>query len=197
VAEPQELDGPSTAPRGEAGVGAGGIGVGLRARVGVGDRVGSARLLRQAEHAVEPVERKGAWSDRLGKPALSDQPRELELHEAVLRMHEAQREPQVALVRRPDMRDAESVAHDLDRRFEACGAQRALRLRQAGAQIDEARTRDGDGQQDEARENSADPAQGLHRAHVMLTMTVFLVVKCSSIASSVASLPRPDVFTPP
>lgn len=33
--------------------------------------------------------------------------------------------------------------------------------------------------------------------HVMLMMTVFLWVKCSSIDSSEASRPRPDCFVPP
>ena len=36
-----------------------------------------------------------------------------------------------------------------------------------------------------------------HRHHAMFTMMVFLCVKCSSIASSEASLPRPEDFTPP
>jgi hypothetical protein len=34
-------------------------------------------------------------------------------------------------------------------------------------------------------------------AYCMFTIIVFLCVKCSSIASKLASLPRPEFFTPP
>ena len=59
---------------------------------------------------------------------------------------------------------------------------------------------DGTGKQERGRGKDPRPQPGSaapHGPQPMFTMMVFLWVKCSSIASSEASLPRPEDFTPP
>ena len=112
-------------------------------------------------------------------------------------MQKPKGEPQIALVLRVDIRDAVLVAQDLEACFEPLDGERARFGRQAGAQIKHADPSRRTAEQQQRRRQPQDPAHDAHGVQARFTMTVFFVVKCSSIASSVASFPRPEDLTPP
>jgi hypothetical protein len=71
-----------------------------------------------------------ARAEHLGEPAGAGAPVHLHLPQAVLRVHEAEREVRITLGAGEDVRDAVAVAQDFDRRLEPRNAQRAFDPRQ-------------------------------------------------------------------
>ena len=102
----------------------------------------------------------------------------------------------VAVVAGPDRGYPVFVTKDFHRPGDAREGNLAVQVGQRGAQPEEA----GDEPDDDHADGDADePAeQAEDEAHQAISrMMVFLWVKCSSIASSEASFPKPDCLTPP
>jgi hypothetical protein len=126
-------------PHAEEGVDARGIGVELVSRVLVEMREICLRRAPHAHGTQKAVGFQAAAAQRLGQAPGPDAPVNLHLPEAVLRMHEAERELRIALRLGEDVRHAEAVAQDLHRRAEAGELDLALPGGQRLAQVKEAR----------------------------------------------------------
>ncbi len=126
---------PSAVVRDDEGVDAGDVGVDLLLRP-VGRR--GPRVLRRAsesDRAEKAVLRERGCAENLREAPVADAPLQLHLPEPVLRVHVAEAEERVQLVRGVDVRNRVGVADDVDRRREPQDGQRAVDLRQRSAQI--------------------------------------------------------------
>ena len=113
----------------------------------------------EAEHARLAVQGQRVAPLHLGEPAAGGAPEPGQLAGTVLRVHEAEAEPGVALARRAHVRDAAPVAQDLERAPEAGHLERAARRRLHRARVpalrelaraDEEHRRRGDAEQEPA-----------------------------------------------
>ena len=128
---------------GEEGVDAGGVGLEQPHRFAVQHAQVRLRRAAHAERAQEPVGLQPARADDFGQAAGGHAPAHFHLPEAVLRVHEAEREARILQAGREDVRNAVAVAQDLDRAAEAGEADLALGLRQGLPQVEVGRRRSG------------------------------------------------------
>jgi hypothetical protein len=126
----QEEFGRQHRARREQCIHAGGVGIERCTGVAVEVRVIRLRRAAQAQRAHEAVGFKAASAEHLGQATGADAPVHLELPQAVLRVHEAEREVRVALRSGKDVRHAVGVAQDLDRGADPRDRNFALELRQ-------------------------------------------------------------------
>jgi hypothetical protein len=178
-------------------------GVGLKRRLHLLGKLAELPLGRacQPERAHHLVGIERAGTEPLGEPPGAIAALRVHLEEAILGMDVAEREGGIEVVLGGDGGDADHVARDPHRGRDALHDARRPERRQRGMQPQQPRERRDDRRQQEDDENApahaGDAPHGPARDQPRLRMMVFFCVKCSSMASSEASLPSPDCFTPP
>ena len=127
--------------RGDERVHAGDVRVHLLLRPVRRRRPRRARGAAEADRAQKTILRQRRRAQHLRQPAVSDAALQLHLPQPILRVHVAEAEERVRLVRREDVRDGVGVADDVDRRRDAGDRRRAGDLGQRAAQVDAAARR--------------------------------------------------------